>query len=70
MSNRQDPPVEAHERPLATEPAPQRRKVGRPPKPWPEPIPDTPENVLRAVLATPALRRDEWEYVKRRRKSR
>lgn len=54
------------QRPLETAPEPERRKVGRPPRPWPEPIPDTPENVLRAVLATPALRRDEWEYMQRK----
>ena len=40
-------------------------KRGRPVKyPLPEPIPDTPENILRAVLATPNKRDDEWEYLK------
>ena len=29
-----------------------KRKRGRPPKPMPEPIPDAPENVVRAVLRT------------------
>ena len=30
-----------------------KRGPGRPPKPMPERIPDTPENVARAVLNTP-----------------
>ena len=41
-----------------------RRKRGRPPKPMPEPIPDTPENVARALLSTPPKKRDEWDYLK------
>ena len=43
---------------------------GRPPvKDWPDPIPDTPDNVLRSVLSTPALRRDQWDYMKANKKS-
>lgn len=30
----------------------------------PEPIPDTPENVARALMNTPPKRPDEWDYVK------
>ena len=30
----------------------------------PEPIPDTPENVLKALLRTPPKKRDEWKYLK------
>ena len=30
-----------------------KRGPGRPPRPMPEPIPDTAENVLKAILATP-----------------
>ena len=42
-----------------------KRPRGRPVKhPMPEPIPDTPENILRAVLATPNKREDEWDYLK------
>ena len=38
---------------------------GRPPTvEWPDNIPDTPENVLRAVLNAPAKGRGEWEYEK------
>ena len=42
-----------------------KRGPGRPPvKDWPEQIPDTPDNVLLAVLSTPSLRRDQWHYMK------
>ena len=30
----------------------------------PAPIPDTPENIVRALLATPPKEDDEWEYFK------
>ena len=44
----------------------EKRKRGRPVKyKMPEQIPDTPENVLRAVLNTPPKEEDEWEYMKR-----
>ena len=37
---------------------------GRPVKrPMPEPIPDTPENIAKAVLATPPKAADEWRYL-------
>ena len=42
----------------------QHRKVGRPPKPMPEPIPDTPENVARALMSSPPRKPDEWDYVR------
>ena len=39
---------------------------GRPvSKPEPERIPDSAENVLRAVLATPPRKPDGWKYLKR-----
>ena len=42
-----------------------KRKRGRPSKrTMPEPIPDTPENIMKAVLATPPKRADEWRYLK------
>ena len=31
----------------------------------PEPIPDTPENIARALLTTPPKKRDEWDYLKK-----
>ena len=42
-----------------------KRKRGRPVTlTMPAPIPDTPENVARALLSTPRKREDEWEYLK------
>ena len=39
------------------------KKVGRPPMAMPEPIPDTLENVMDAVLSTPPKKRGEWRYL-------
>jgi len=33
-------------------------------KPLPEPIPDTPENVMRAILATPPRKDEAWRYLR------
>ena len=42
------------------------RTRGRPvERPLPEPIPDTPKNIMRAILATPPKHDDEWGYLKR-----
>ena len=42
-----------------------RKPRGRPvEEPLPEPIDDSPENVMRATLATPPKREDEWECLK------
>lgn len=42
------------------------RKRGRPvEKPVPAPIPDSPENVLRALVTVPPRREDEWDHLKR-----
>ena len=39
---------------------------GRPVKyPMPEAIPDTLENVMRAIVNTPPKKRDEWKYLKK-----
>ena len=35
---------------------------------WLEQIPDTPENVARAILTTAPKKDDEWEYMKRHKK--
>ena len=41
------------------------RPRGRPVKnPLPPPIPDTPENIARAILSSPPRKRDEWKYLK------
>ncbi len=45
-------------------PAPKRPR-GRPPRQMPEPIPDTPENIMRAILSTPPKKDSEWEYTKK-----
>ena len=43
-----------------------KRKRGRPVTlTMPESIPDTPENVAKALLSTPRKREDEWEYARR-----
>ena len=47
-----------------------KKKRGRPPKPMPEPISDTWENVAKALLETPPNQRDEWDYLKERDASR
>ena len=48
-----------------------KRTRGRPvEKPMPEPIPDTPENIARALLTTPPKKKDEWDYLKERQLSR
>ena len=39
-------------------------KRGRPARKMPELIPDTPENIMRALLNTPPKKRDEWDYLK------
>ena len=41
-----------------------KRQRGRSSKrTMPEPIPDTPENIMRAILDTPPKRDDEWRYL-------
>ena len=41
-----------------------KRKRGRPSKrTMPDPIPDTPENIMRAILNTPPKAEDEWRYL-------
>ena len=32
----------------------------------PEPIPDTPENIMKAILATPSRKREDWKFVQKR----
>ena len=40
-----------------------KRKRGRPAKPMPEKIPDTPENVAKALLFSSPKDSDDWEYL-------
>ena len=45
-----------------------KKPRGRPvEKPMPERIADTPENVARIVMNTPAKKREDWKYIKARR---
>ena len=39
---------------------PEKNKGGRPPKPMPEHIPDTPENVARAIMQGPPKK--DWRF--------
>ena len=40
------------------------KKRGRPAKhTMPEPIPDTPDNIMRAIVNTPPKTDDEWRYL-------
>lgn len=32
----------------------------------PEPIPDTPENIMKAILATPPKKRKDWKFMQER----
>jgi len=41
----------------------EKRRVGRPPKPMPELIPDSPENIALALLRTPPKKEHEWRYL-------
>ena len=42
-----------------------KKPRGRPPRPMPEPIPDTPENIARIILNTPPKKPHEWRYLQR-----
>lgn len=48
------------------QPAKKRRLRGRPvEKQWPDQIPDTPENVAKALVRARPKKPDEWEYMKK-----
>ena len=45
---------------------PQKRGRGRPvEKEWPDAIPDTPENIARALMAGPPKAEEDWKYLKK-----
>ncbi len=46
----------------------QKKRPGRPARPMPERIPDTPENVAKALMTTPPLKK--WDYLEREQESR
>ena len=43
---------------------PKEETRGRPGRPMPEPIPDTPENIMKALISTPHKKRDEWDFMR------
>ena len=57
-------------RPAVTEGSMKRKKHpkeetrGRPGRQMPEQIPDTPENIMRALVSTPPKKRTEWDFLK------
>ncbi len=40
--------------------------TGRPARPFPEPIPDTPEQVANALLTTPPKATTDWKFLRRK----
>lgn len=53
------------EPPMKTTTAKPKKPTGRPPNPLPDRIPDTPENIMRALVSTPPKKRREWDYLKK-----
>ena len=50
---------------MSKKPAETTPPRGRPVEhPMPEPIPDTPENIMRAIVNTPPKKREDWSYLK------
>ena len=50
---------------MATQTKRQKKARGRPVRPMPDPIPDTPENVARIVMQAPTKPQDGWDYLKK-----
>ena len=50
---------------MPKEPTGKKRPRGRPIRPMPDPIPDTPENVARIVMQAPPKPQDGWDYLKK-----
>lgn len=48
---------------MSTEKNPRGRPVEYP---LPDPIPDSPENIARALLATPPKKQKEWRHIRER----
>ena len=44
----------------------QKKARGRPSRPMPAPIPDTPENVARIAMQAPAKPEGGWDYLKKK----
>ena len=67
MTSKREPPVpnDGASEPINSRP---KRPVGRPPLEFPDPIPDTPENIAQVVLNTKPKRRGEWRFEKQRKR--
>ena len=53
-------------KPPETASAKTNHKRGRPVKyAMPDPIPDTPESIMRALLSAPPRRENDWDYIRR-----
>lgn len=53
-----------------SEPRDETRPRGRPAtRRWPDPIPDTPESVARAIMAGPPKPEGEWRYLREHRET-
>ena len=62
-------PQEPDQEPVPSQEPVQKR--GRPEeKEWPEPIPDSPENIARALMAAPPKGDKNWRYLKKHRNRR
>ena len=63
-------PAQPQEPDQPQEPVPVQKR-GRPEeKEWPEPIPDSPENIARALMAGPSKADEDWRYLKKHRNRR
>ena len=67
MTSKREPPVPVDGANESINPRP-KRPVGRPPLEFPDPIPDTPENIAQVVLNTKPKRRGAWRFEKQRKR--
>ena len=59
-------PAKARSQPRGKAASAQPRPRGRPVKnKMPDLIPDTPENIAKALLTTPPKKQSEWDYLKK-----
>lgn len=49
---------------MKSKPPKPKRSPGRPALPMPDPIPDTPKNVAKAILSTPPKDPKAWKFLK------
>lgn len=51
-------------------PRPNQKRLKRGERVWPDPAPDSFENVVKAVVTVPKRKEHEWKYLQRERASR